>query len=227
MSLSRGTYKKEAYEQAVAFRKRGFTYTEIAKICDVSRGTISNWLAKEDFSKQIAKNNKERAYKDNVGRIKLVNKARNAERNTQYKEILRLAETEYKHYRSNPLFVAGLMLYANVGDKKHGNLVRITNNQPELHKIFIKFAIEYLGVQKTNLHFWLLLYPEHDEIKCMKHWSRKINLNVGQFYKNQVVIGRSNKQTLHFGVGNTIIGNTLLKKKLIHWVELQTKDLQK
>ncbi len=227
MSLSRGTYKKEAYEQAVAFRKRGFTYTEIAKICDVSRGTISNWLAKEDFSKQVAKNNKERAYKDNVGRIKLVNKARNVERNTQYKEILRLAETEYKHYQSNPLFVAGLMLYANVGDKKHSNLIRITNNEPALHNIFIKFAIDYLGVEKPNLHFWLLLYPEHDEVKCMKHWSRKINVTVGQFYKNQVVTSRSNKQPLHFGVGNTIIGSTLLKKKLLFWVELFLKDLQK
>lgn len=227
MSLSRGTYKKEAYEQAVAFRKRGFTYTEIAKICAVSRGTISNWLAKEEFSRQIAKTNMERAYKDNVGRIKLVNKARNAERNTQYKEILRLAETEYKHYRSNPLFVASLMLYANVGDKKLSNLIRIANNEPKFHNIFVRFALDYLGVEKPSIHFWLLLYPEHDEVKCMKHWSRKINITVGQFYKNQVVTNRSNKQPLHFGVGNTIIGNTLLKKKLLFWIELFLKDLQK
>ena len=227
MRFSRGTYKKEAYEQAIAFRKRGFTYTEIAKICDVSRGTVSNWLKDEEFSKRIAKTNLDRAHKDNVGRIKLVNKARNAERTAQYKEILRLAETEYKHYRSNPLFVAGLMLYANVGDKKHSNLIRITNNEPSLHNIFIKFVIDYLGVEKTSLHFWLLLYPEHDEIKCMKHWSRKINVTVGQFYKNQVVVNRSNKQPLHFGVGNTIIGNTLLKKKLLFWLELFLKDIQK
>ncbi len=227
MTLSRGTYKKEAYEQATAFRKRGFTYTEIAKICDVSRGTISNWLAKEEFSKQVAKTNKLQAAKDNKERIKLVNKARNAERNTQYKEILRLAETEYKNYRSNPLFVAGLMLYLSIGDNKQSNLIRITNNQTELHNVFIKFATEYLGVEKSSIHFWLLLYPEHNEVKCMKHWSRKINVNVGQFYKNQVVISRSNKQALHFGVGNTIIGSTLLKKKLLYWIELALKDLQK
>ena len=227
MSLSRGTYKKEAYEQAIAFRKRGFTYTEIAKICDVSRGTISNWLANEDFSKQVAKTNKEIAYKENVGRIKLVNKARNAERGTQYKEVLRLAETEYKHYRSNPLFTAGLMVYESIGDKKPGSLLRITNSNPELHNIFIKFAFDYLGVERNRLHFWLLLYPEHDEIKCMKRWNRKINVTLGQFYKNQIVINRGNKEPLHFGVGNTIIGSTLLKKKLLFWIELFLKDLQK
>ena len=43
-------YKQAAYEQAVAFRKRGFTYSEIAKICNVSKGTVSNWLRHETFS---------------------------------------------------------------------------------------------------------------------------------------------------------------------------------
>jgi transcriptional regulator with XRE-family HTH domain len=227
MTISRGTYKKEAYEQAIAFRKRGFTYTEIAKICDVSRGTVSNWLKDEDFSKQIAKTNKERAYKENVGRIKLVNKARNVERSTQYKEMLRLAETEYKHYSTSPLFMAGLMIYLSDGDSKHVNLIRLTNNNPDLHSIFVHFAVEYLGVEKSNIKFWLLLYPAHDEIKCMKRWSKKIGISVAQFHKNQVVESRSSKQTLHFGVGNTIIGSTLLKKKLMHWVQLASKDLQK
>ena len=227
MTNSRGRYKKEAYEQAIAFRKRGFTYTEIAKICDVSRGTVSNWLANEGFSKKVAKTNKDRAYKENVGRIKLVNKARNVERATQYKEMLRLAETEYKHYSTSPLFIAGLMLYISHGDAKHPNLIRLTTSNTDLHSIFIRFAVEYLGVEKSSIKFWLLLYPAHDEVKCMKYWSRKIGVSVSQFYKNQVVESRGNKQTLHFGVGNTIIGSTLLKKKLMHWVNLASKDLQK
>ncbi|MCB9811180.1 MAG: helix-turn-helix domain-containing protein [Candidatus Nomurabacteria bacterium] len=226
MVNSRVTYKKEAYEQAIAFRKRGFTYTEIAKICDVSRGTVSNWLKDEGFSKRIAKTNLDRAYKDNVGRIKLVNKARNAERTAQYKEILRLAETEYKHYLNSPLFVSGLMLYRCEGDMKHKNLIRLTTGQTELHSIFIKFATEFLGVEKSSFRFWLLLYPDMDEVKAMKHWSRKIKLSVSQFYKNQFINGGS-KKALHFGVGNTIIGSTLLKKKLMHWLELASKDLQK
>ncbi len=227
MSFSRGTYKKEAYEQAITFRKRGFTYTEIAKICAVSRGTVSNWLAKQEFSQKVALSNKAQAAKDNKERIKLVNKARNAERAIQYKEILRLAETEYKHYVTSPLFAAGLTLYQCEGDLKHANIIRLTNNRPELHGIFIRFATEYLGVSRADIRFWLLLYPTLDEQKCMKHWSKKIRLSVGQFYKNQVVVGRSNNQALHFGVGNTIIGSTLLKKKLMRWIALFARDLQK
>lgn len=227
MVVSRGKYKREAYEQAVAFRKRGFTYTEIAKICNVSRGTISNWLAKETFSVAVAQTNKKQAAKDNQVRIKLVNKARNAERATKYSEMLKHAETEYKHYRSSPLFTAGLMVYLAAGDMTDPRVIRLSTSKIELQQVFIHFAVEFLGVDKKTIHFWLLLFPTHDPVTCMKQWSKKTGLSVGQFGKNQVVSSKSSKQTLQFGVGNTIIGNILLKKKLLRFIALATKELQK
>ncbi len=227
MVVSRGKYKKEAYEQAISFRKRGFTYTEIAKICNVSRGTVSNWLAKEGFSVAIAASNKKQAAKDNQVRIKLVNKARNAERATKYTEMLKHAETEYKHYRSSSLFTAGLMVYLASGDMTDPRVIRLSTSKTDLQQVFIRFAVEFLGVDKKALHLWLLLYPTHDEVRCMKHWSRKTGVSVAQFSKNQVIPSKSNKQTLQFGVLNTIIGNILLKKKLFKFIELATKELQK
>ena len=219
-------YKQEAYDQAISFRKRGFTYREIAKICNVSVGTISNWLKNEPFSQTIAKDNAEKAIIQNTKRLSLINKARNSERKQQYSEIVRLAEVEYKNYRTSPLFIAGLMLYVCEGDHHDPRLIRIANSRPDLHNIFIRFVVAYLGVQKASIRFWLLLYPDLDEITCMKHWCKKTGLSASQFYKNQVIAGRSSKPTLHFGVGNTIIGSTLLKKKLRRWIELSTIELQ-
>lgn len=227
MVVSRGKYKKEAYEQAISFRKRGFTYTEIAKICNVSRGTVSNWLAKEGFSVAIAQSNKKQAAKDNQVRIKLVNKARNAERATKYTEMLKHAETEYRHYRSSPLFTAGLMIYLAAGDMIDPRVIRLSTSKTDLQQVFISFAIEFLGVDKKALHLWLLLYPAHDEVRSMKYWSRKTGLSVAQFSKNQIIPGKSNKQTLQFGVLNTIIGSILLKKKLLKFIELATKEFKK
>ncbi len=218
-------YKQEAYEQALAFRKRGFTYSEIAKICDVSVSTLSNWLAHEPFSKKIAEGNAKIATAQNTKRLALINKARNTERKSQYAEIVRLAEIEFKNYRTSPLFIAGLMLYVSEGDNQNDRLIRLTSKKTDLHRIFIRFLTSYLGVSKSSIRFWLLLYPDLDEVTCMKHWCRKTGLSVGQFYKNQVIEGRSTKRTLHFGVGNTIVSNTLLKKKLQRWSELLTKDI--
>jgi transcriptional regulator with XRE-family HTH domain len=220
-----GTYKTEAYEQAVLFRRRGFTYTEIAKICHVSRGTVSNWLKNEAFSQVVAKDNQKKAALDNTKRLSLINKARNTERKNQYEAVVKTAETEYKHYRTSPLFIAGLALYMSIGDHTDERVVRVTGSNSDLHRIFIRFALEYLGIEKNALHIWLLLYPDLNEVTCMKHWIKKTGLNASHFYKNQIVNSRSNKATLHFGVGNTIIGSTLLKRKLETWLLLATKEL--
>ena len=222
-----GTYKKEAYEQALLFRRRGFTYSEIAKICNVSVSTLSNWLKNESFSQDIARSNAAKAILQNTKRLALINKARISERKGQYEEIVRLAEIEYKNYRTSPLFIAGLMLYVSEGDNQNDRLIRMANSRTDLHRIFIRFLTTYLGVPKPSIRFWLLLYPDLDEVTCMKHWCKKTGLSAGQFYKNQVIQGRSTKRTLHFGVGNTIIGSTLLKKKLMRWIELATKELEK
>ncbi|MBY0309676.1 hypothetical protein K2Q16_00830 [Patescibacteria group bacterium] len=224
---SRGAYKNEAKELAISYRKRGFTYTEIAKICAVSPSTVHAWLAHEPFSQAVTVNNKKRAAKENKARIGLVNKARRSERATQYEAMIKLAETEYRHYRTSPLFMAGLMLYVSEGDNEHSRLIRMANSRPELHRIFLRFAHEFLGVEKKHIHFWLLLYPDLNEVACMKHWIKAAGVSASQFYKNQVIKGRSKRLTLHFGVGNTIIGSTLLKKKLIRWIELAKKELVK
>ncbi len=216
---------EEKYNQAVEFRKRGFTYSEIAKICGVSKSTVSNWLSKKRFSKTIAKENAERAARDNKKRMQLLNKARQAERTTRYNEAVRSAETEFKHYKNNPLFVAGLMLYIGEGDNKDRRLIRLANARTEVHRIFIKFLVEYLGIDKNAIKFWILLYPDLDEGKCVRYWCKKVGIKNDNFYKNQVIQGKSNKRVLHYGVGNTIIGSTVLKHKLNRWIELIQKEL--
>ena len=99
------------YEQAVQLRKRGFTLQEIAKVCDVSKSTVSKWLKNSPISAEVTKQNKRRAGQENAKRLRLVNKARATERAARYQEIERSAQTEFKHYKNDPLFIAGLMLY--------------------------------------------------------------------------------------------------------------------
>ena len=174
--------------QVLEFRKRGFTYSEIAKICGVSKSTVSNYLSKKKFSKQVAKDNSERAAKENRKRMQLLNSARKAERKTRYKEAIRSAETEYKHYKHAPLFTAGLMLYLSDGDLKDQARIRLTTQNKEAHRIFITFLKEFLGVENQQLSFWLLLYAGMEETKEMKWWSRQIRLSVTHFGKTQIAM---------------------------------------
>jgi len=216
---------EEKYTQAVEFRKRGFTYLEIAKIVGISKSTASAWLSKKAFSKRVAKDNAERAARDNVKRIGLLNKSRATERKARYHEAIHSAETEYKHYKANPLFIAGLMLYLADGDQKDSSRIRISSTNAQLHRIFISFLQEFLGVKSCDISFYLALYDGMSETKEMKWWSRCIKLSVSHFGKTQFITRKGTDAILHHGSGNTIIGDTVLKCKLIRWIELSTTEL--
>ena len=214
---------EEKYEQAVQLRKRGFTLEEIARYCDISKSTASKWLQNKAFSAQVTKQNVKRAGAENAKRLKLINKARGTERVARYREATRSAETEFKHYKTNPLFVAGLMIYLVAGDINTSNRIRLSVNRAESHQIFIKFLHEYIGAEKTSIKFWLLL-PQGSSIeKNTRWWSKQIKLSVSAFGKPQFVSSRT--KSAHKGTGNTLLNSVLAKQKLLVWVEMLKKEL--
>lgn len=215
---------EEKYKQAIAFRERGFTYGEIAKICGVSKSTVSNWLKNEQFSKAVRQENTARAVRDNKKRLALVNKARNAERSVRYAEAQKSAATEFRHYKKDPLFMAGIALYVAQGDRTSQSKLRLSHADPATHRLFLTFLSRFLGVAKADVRFWLIVYENQSEVACMKHWSKKTGISPHQFYRTQVIKSTRTRQTLQFGVGNTIIGSTVLKHKLNRWLALAEKQ---
>lgn len=217
--------KRAQYEQAIRLRKRGFSYREITKIVDISISTISEWFSRETWSQAVTDDNQKRSVKENRKRISLLNKARSNQYKKLYAEAERSAVIEFKHYKNSPLFIAGLMLYVGEGDNSDNHLIRIANSKIDVHRIFIKFAIEYLGVPRGKIRFWVLLYPDLNPEQCSRMWSKALGIALSQFHKYQFIEGRGAKPTLHNGVGNTIIGDTVLKKKLLKWIALASKEL--
>ncbi|MEX2340857.1 MAG: hypothetical protein WD605_00880 [Candidatus Paceibacterota bacterium] len=147
------TSSPEKYQKARDFRKRGFSYTEIAKIVGVSRGTLSNWFGKQSFSKKVRVDNEVKARRDNVKRISLLNKARDKERAKQYISAKKTASTEFKHFKSSSLFLLSLGFYGAAGDIKHATQIRFPNQRATTHKIFRKFLVEFLGAEKSKIYY--------------------------------------------------------------------------
>ncbi len=233
---------EEKYKQAVEFRKRGFTYSEIAKIVGISKSTASAWLSKKAFSKRVAKDNAKRAARENIKRMELLNKARKNERRARYHEALHTAETEFKHYKHSPLFIAGLSLYMADGDQKDPSRIRVSSTNPNLHRIFIHFLHDFMGMEPDEVTFITTLYSGMDEAKEMKWWSRNIKIKLGvyhfgktQFLKTNNTAQSSPSTTTktknhptppqNHGSGTTFTDNTFQKKKLLHWLHLLQHEL--
>src|SRR3989344_2769843 len=103
--------------QAFSLRKQGKTYREIEKILIVSRSTLCDWFKNEDWSKHIKKSNTNKHIKLSKERLKKLHQGRRLMLEKKYKEVESEAEKEFQFFKKDPLFMAGLMLYAGEGDK--------------------------------------------------------------------------------------------------------------
>jgi len=221
---------EETYKQVIEFRKRGFTYSEIAKICGVSKSTVSNYVSKKKFSQEVAKDNSQKAAWENKKRMQLLNKTRKAERRIHYNEMIKAAETEFKHYKHSSLFIAGLSFYMADGDHSNVSRIRVSSTKMQIHRIFVQFLRDFMGFTLDDVTFVLALYEGMNEEKEIRWWSRAIKLPIHSFGKTQFLkttkkLHSIPSSTKKHGSGSIFIDNSLQKKKLMHWIHLLEKEL--
>jgi hypothetical protein len=216
-------------DKAVAFqlRREGKSYRDIQNELGISRSTLCDWFRNEEWSKHIKYKNNNINIGTSTDRINKMNLVRGLMLEGKYKKVIEEAQNEYLLYRNNPLFTAGLMLYAGEGDHLSKGAIKFTNIDFGLHKIFINFCNRFLKTDMNSIKFSVLLYPDLDIDNCMDKWSTELGIPKQNMYKPQVIIGKFKKRKLHFGVGTSIILNSFLKHKLLFWIDQTKFDLSK
>ncbi len=206
-------------------RKQGKSYRQIQQVFNISRSTLSDWFRDVDWSKHTKnKNNEnnllvstERLKKMHIGRLKMLDDL--------YKKNEIQAVIEYEVFKKQPLFMAGLMIYAGEGDKRSRNVTRISNTDFYLHEIFIQFAEKYLKISRSSVKIALLLYSDNNINHCILKWSETLKISSINFHKTQVIKGKETKRKLQYGTGISIISTiTVTKMKILTWLELCKKD---
>ncbi len=210
-------------EIAFKLRKDGRSYRDIQKELGISRSTLCDWFRKEEWSKHIKTMNNQRNFSLGKDRLKLLHDARNKMLDLKYKNVAIEAENEFNIFKKDPLFTAGLMIYAGEGDKRSQNNSRVSNSEFYLHNIFIQFAQKYLKINKENIKFSLIIYPDLDENECINVWMEKLNISRLNFYKTHTILGREKIKKLQYGIGTSIISSkVVVKKKILKWLELSS-----
>jgi hypothetical protein len=186
------------------------------------------WFKDLQWSEKIKDNLTEKAIRLSKKRIKKVIKA-NKERWQKWRKNYREeAKKEFPALKSNPIFIAGLMLYWGEGDSNLKNMTRLTNTDPRMINLFCKFVIEILGVPKIDIRTHLTIYPDLSENKCKKYWSNKINLPINQFNKTQVIYGKHPTRRLEYGICSIRVPKSCgFKEKIFVWIDLFSKEYKK
>jgi|SRR3989344_556141 len=209
---------------ALQLRKSGKSYNFISQKLTVPKSTLSDWFNSLAWSKTLRDQLNIRANILARKRMRLMAKA-NKKRWLDWREFHRMeAVKEFPKLKNDTLFVAGLMLYWAEGDNSlsSGN-VRLTNTDPRMIRLFIRFSEIFCKVQRNNIRIALILYPDLDDKICQKFWSEYLKIPLIQFYKTQFIQGKHPTKRLEKGICMVKIGGVGLKEKIITWINLFSK----
>jgi hypothetical protein len=138
-------------ERGVAQQLRaehGWPVKEIANLLDISPATASVWVRDIKITAEQRARNLARAGRSRGDNWRAVNRARRAAHQREGRERVR---------RSDPLHLAGCMLYWAEGAKAR-NTLGLANSDLNLIKFFVRFLKESLGVTDDEISVRLNVY---------------------------------------------------------------------
>ena len=211
---------------AIELRKKGASYNRICKELGIPKSTMHYWFRDLRWSKTIKNNLTKKAQRLATKQMKAIAQANKKRWTTWRKQHREEAKKEFPILKSNPLLIAGLMLYWGEGDSSLKREVRLSNVDPRMIKLFNKFLQKVCKISKERVHIVLTLYPDLVEEKCKNFWSNKTGVSLKQFGKSQVIYGRHPTRKLENGVCTIRVSSSCgLKEKIVIWRDLLNKNL--
>lgn len=162
------------------------SYSEIRKKLGVPKSTLSYWLKDLPLEEsKIRELQKKGWQKSEASRERYRNTMR-LKKIAKDEEIYKKYITRFKNLSKDVFFVAGLMIYLGEGSKKDYTKIVLTNTDPNIISFFIKWAIEYLGVKRSDFRVQLHLYNNMNLEKELNLWQNKLRIKRSQFYKTSI-----------------------------------------
>ncbi len=208
-------------EKAFELRRQNKSYKSIGRELHIPLSTLAGWFRNELWSQDIRDKLGQEAslaFPDKLKRMVAANKKRWANIHESYRQE---AIAEFSKLKHDPLFLAGIMLYWGEGEKiAKSSVVRLSNSEPEMIKIFNLFLTRAIGIPPENIYTWLLLYPDLIDTVQKNFWSKTIGISLEQFKRSVYIKGHHPKKRLSYGVCTIFVQSRALKERMLKWLEL-------
>jgi predicted transcriptional regulator len=210
--------KTKAQEKLIAcqLRSEGKTVNEIAKELKVSKSSVSIWVREIQLTTE------------QIDRIKSISpRFPNLRANTNKEEALKQRQSyqeigKIKTRQASSLFVMGCMLYWGEGSKNR-NAVKMSNADPELMKVFIRFLREEFQVTDESIAIRISAYSNNGLIceEIQSYWLKILNLPVTCMrqliidrYATENAMKNKKKGKLPYGTCEITVGNTSIVQEI-------------
>lgn len=195
-------------------RQKGKSYSEILKLVNVSKSTISLWLRDMPLS--------EKQKTQLFGRTKsryAGSKARQRARVALTKTIIKNSKKEAGNLMENKLFLSGLMLYWAEGTKRGEEMVVFSNSDPNMIKLMMKWFRKICLVKEEKFRIQVHIHSLLSRKEIKNYWSKITGVPPTQFHKlifKQTSL-KHRKNVLYDGTCCIRICDKNLFRKIMGW----------
>jgi len=189
-------------KKAIALRKKGFSYGQIAKQLNLSKSTLSVWLKSVPLSEKY----KKRFYTERICNLARGNKSARARREERAERLLENARKCVRiPLTSQEFLLFGAALYWAEGTKK--GQFEITNSDPSLVVFMVDWIGRVLGVPARDLKAKLNFYAQQQEGDVKRFWSDLTGIPMCNFGKSYIKPQSKNwkKNTLYYGTIKVVV----------------------
>ncbi|MFA5030100.1 MAG: hypothetical protein WC495_00740 [Patescibacteria group bacterium] len=128
--------------------------------------------------------------------------------------------------KNEKLKIAGTMMYWGEGTK-NGNSVVLSNSDPEMIKLFLKFLRTVCGISENRLRIVLHYYANQEELSLKRYWCRLTRIPLVQFsksFKHRSLPG-SYRQKSVYGTISLRYSDKKLLEVLNSWIHFYSSQL--
>ena len=207
-------------EKARALRKQGRSINQIVEETKLSKASVSVWV------RDIVLTSVQRNTLSKRGRSlesiekRRINRLFNEKNKRQI--IINKAREDFKSISLEQLKLIGIILYLGEGGKTQRQAVRLSNSDPMVIKIMMRFFREICDVPEEKFRGNIHTFAHANIIKTEKYWSKVTGIQRNQFHKTYVKPSSASLQkrhTLPYGTFSIYVSDTKLFLTITGWIE--------
>ncbi|PIR85040.1 hypothetical protein COU15_03060 [Candidatus Kaiserbacteria bacterium CG10_big_fil_rev_8_21_14_0_10_45_20] len=211
--------KVDEKKKAILLRKKGESIKEIARVLGVSKGSVSLWVRDILLTKQQRSILTARGFSKDAIEKRRLNRIGKTDK--RHAIVFDAAKDSIQEISSRELWLIAVALYWGEGGKTRKGLVRISNSDPDLLRMIMRFFREVEGVPEEKFRCHVHTFSHLNAKKAEKYWSQITHIPLTRFYKTYVKQSTATQQkrdTTPYGTAQIYICDTALYLKMMGWI---------
>lgn len=220
-------------QQALKLRLSGNSYAQITRKLGMSKSTLSGWFSNLELPQTAKAKLKQRVHDKSVKGLLKRNKLETQKAISRASNIRTSSRLEILPLNSEMLKMIGTSLYWAEGYKrpivrngktKTYHPVTLTNSDPYLVKLFLRFLRETCAVPEEKIKASMRIYEHQNEGHLLEFWARATRIppsRFGKFYYgvSKSSLGKRPYKILPYGTIQITVSDTALYHKIMGWIE--------